>query len=121
FAHFLAAADSLAALAQRDSAARAFLQNDITDAGSNVADAGRKWLASNAAVSNPIVSAGISIEAYFVQCIAVAAAERFTSDRTAAPRTPTLTRNAGFLQPHAADLDRLKAQEAGKPIVTVKP
>src|SRR6185437_11538096 len=121
FAKFLAAADSLAALASRDSLERAHLTANITDAGSSDADAGLEWLESDSAASAVINGAGISVKDYFVQSIAIAAASHFVADPKAAPPTPTLTRNAEFLRSHQSDLDRLDAQRAGKPVVTVTP
>jgi hypothetical protein len=121
FSKFLAAADSLAALAARDSLECAHLTANITDAGSTDADAGLKWLESDSAASAVINGAGISVKDYFVQSIAIAAASHFVADPKAAPPTPTLTRNAEFLRSHKADLDRLDAQRSGKPVVTVTP
>jgi len=121
FSHFLAAADSVVAVASRDSAARAALQSNLTDAGSTDNDAGRKWLESIAPVNNAINQAGISVKDYFVAGIAIAAAERFTADPKAAPPTPSLTKNAEFLRSHAADLERLHTQEALRPVVVSKP
>jgi len=51
FSHFQAAADSVVAVAARDSAARDALQSNLTDAGSPDADAGRKWLEAIAPVN----------------------------------------------------------------------
>jgi len=121
FSHFLAAADSVVAVASRDSAARAALQSNLTDAGSTDNDAGQKWLESIAPVNNAINQAGISVKDYFVAGIAIAAAERFTADPKAAPPTPSLTKNAEFLRSHAADLERLHTQEALRPVVVSKP
>ncbi len=121
FARFLAAADSLDALRNRDSSARTFLTADITDAASTSNDAGLKWLESNGAASNAINSAGISTRDYFVQSIAIASAERFMGDPNAAPPTPTTKENAEFLRGHQADLIKLRALRAGKPVVVSKP
>jgi len=106
---------------RRDSAARAALQSNLTDAGSTDDDAGRKWLESNAPVNTAINQAGISVKDYFVAGIAIAAAERFTADPKAAPPTPSLAKNAEFLRSHAADLQRLHTQEALRPVVVSKP
>lgn len=121
FAHFMAAADSLSALAQRDSAVRAYLTQDITDAGAKTMDAGRAWLDANPAVSAAINNAGISTEDYYVQSLAIAAAERYINDPKAAPPTPTLKKNAEFLRSHQADLSLLQSLRLGKPLVVVKP
>jgi hypothetical protein len=121
FSHFLAAADSVVAVATRDSAARAALQSNLTDAGSTDADAGRKWLEAIAPVNTAINQAGISVKDYFVAGIAIAAAERFMADPKSAPPTPSLSKNAEFLRSHTADLQKLHAQEAIRPVVTSKP
>ena len=121
FSHFLAAADSVVAVASRDSAARAALQSNLTDAGSTDNDAGRKWLESNAPVNTAINQAGISVKDYFVAGIAIAAAERFMADPKAAPPTPSLAKNAEFLRSHKADLEQLHTQEGLRPVVISKP
>jgi hypothetical protein len=121
FSHFLAAADSVVAVATRDSAARAALQSNLTDAGSTDADAGRKWLEAIAPVNTAINQAGISVKDYFVAGIAIAAAERFISDPKAAPPTPSLEKNAEFLRSHTADLQKLHAEETIRPVVVSKP
>ena len=121
FSHFLAAADSVVAVATRDSVARAALQSNLTDAGSSDNDAGRKWLESIAPVNTAINQAGISVKDYYVAGIAIAAAERFMADPKAAPPTPSLAKNAEFLRAHTADLGRLHTQEALRPVVESKP
>jgi len=118
FAHFMAAADSIAALEGRDTTVRSYLAQPIAGAGSTDADAGLRWLESNGDLSNAINSAGISPRDYFVAAIAIASAERFMNDPKAAPPTPTLTENAAFLKSHAADLERLSALREGRPVVT---
>jgi hypothetical protein len=121
FSHFLAAADSVVAVASRDSAARAALQSNLTDAGSTDNDAGRKWLEAIAPVNTAINQAGISVKDYFVAGIAIAAAERFIADPKAAPPTPSLAKNAEFLRSHKADLEQLHTQEGLRPVVISKP
>ncbi|HEY4133290.1 MAG TPA: hypothetical protein VGM50_21910, partial [Gemmatimonadaceae bacterium] len=121
FTHFIAAADSLTALTQRDSTARNYLSQDITDAGASDMDAGIKWLDANPAVSAAINNAGISTKDYFVQSLAIAAAERFITDPKAAPPTPVLAKNAKFLGAHQDELAHLRALRSGKPSVTVSP
>lgn len=121
FSHFLAAADSVIAVASRDSAARVALQSNLTDAGSTDDDAGRKWLEAIGPVNTAINQAGISIKDYFVAGIAIAAAERFVTDPKAAPPTPSLSKNAEFLRSHAADLEKLHSEEAIRPVVVSKP
>ena len=121
FSHFLAAADSVVAVASRDSAARTALQSNLTDAGSTDNDAGRKWLEAIAPVNAAINQAGISVKDYFVAGIAIAAAERFMADPKSAPPTPSLAKNAEFLRSHKADLEQLHTQEALRPVVISKP
>jgi len=121
FSKFLAAADSIVALEGRDSTVSNYLGKDLTDAGSTTTDAGLKYLEANDAVSRAINSAGISVKDYFVQSIAIAAAERFMSNPKSAPPTPTLSKNAQFLRSHTADLTTLNAQREGRPVVVVKP
>ena len=121
FSHFLAAADSVVAVASRDSAARAALQSNLTDAGSTDNDAGRKWLEAIGPVNTAINQAGISVKDYFVAGIAIAAAERFMADPKSAPPTPSLSKNAEFLRTHTADLQRLHNQEALRPVVITRP
>ncbi len=97
------------------------MAQDITDAGASDMDAGRKWLDANQSVSAAINNAGISTEDYFVQSLAIAAAERFITDPKAAPPTPVLAKNAEFLGGHQAQLSHLQALRAGRPSVTVTP
>jgi hypothetical protein len=115
FSRFMAAADSVAVLATRDTATRAWLTTDISGSGSNTVDAGLKWLQSNAAVSNAISSAGMTPQDYFIESIAVADAQQYMSNPKAAPATPTAQANADFVRAHSADLDRLKTLRAGGP------
>jgi len=121
FSHFLAAADSVVAVASRDSAARPALQSNLTDAGSTDNDAGRKWLEAIGPVNVAINQAGMSVKDYFVAGIAIAAAERFTADPKAAPPTPSLSKNAEFLRAHAAELERLHNEEGLRPVIISKP
>ncbi len=121
FSEFKAAADSIDALVQRDSTARAYLANNLTDAGSTDADAGLRWLEASPTVTAAIESAGISVRDYFVQAIAIAAAQRFIDDPKAAPPTPTLAKNARFLADHRTDLERLALLRANTPVVITTP
>lgn len=121
FAQFMAAADSIATLERRDPTVRAYLAHNLDDAGSVEADAGLKWLEANAAISNAIASAGISVRDYFVASIAIASAQRFMNDVEAAPATPTLADNAEFLHSHQEDVVRLQALREHKPAVTATP
>lgn len=121
FGKFLAAADSIGALEARDATTRAYLGNNLTDAGSTDADAGLKWLEANDSVSKAINSAGISVRDYFVTSLATAAAARFVDDPKSAPPTPALSKNAEFLRSRRANLDHLQALRDHKPVVTATP
>jgi major membrane immunogen (membrane-anchored lipoprotein) len=117
FRRFIQATDSLTALRARDPQARAFLDQQITDAGVGTqvsdTDAGWKHLESNPAVNNAITSAGISVRDYFVASIAIAQAERFMGNPKAAPPTPALAPNAEFLDAHKAELSALRSRSGG--------
>jgi len=121
FTHFVAAADSIAALRGRDASVNQFLSQNLDDAGARTTDAGLQWLESNAPVSNAINSAGISTRDYFVGAIAIASAERFMNAPNAAPPTPTTKENAEFLRGHQAELDHLRMLRENRPDVVVKP
>jgi hypothetical protein len=121
FGKFLAAADSIVALDARDPSVHAYLAKNLTDAASTDADAGLRWLQANASVTKAINSAGMTVEDYFIESIAIADADRFIGNPSAAPPTPGLTKNAEFLRSHQADVERLKAMREGKPAVTVTP
>jgi hypothetical protein len=121
FAMFLAAADSIVALEARDPATRSYLTQPAIDSGTLRTDAGLKYLEANDAISRAITGAGLSVKDYFVASIAIAAAERFIADPKSAPPTPSLTKNAEFLRSHRLELDRLRAEREGKPVVTSTP
>lgn len=123
FASFLAAADSIVALQARDPATRTYLSRAFADSGKLKleTDAGLDYLESNDVVNRAITSAGMSAKDYFVASIAIAAAERFIADPNAAPPTPALSKNAEFLRSHTLELDRLRAEREGKPVVTSTP
>jgi hypothetical protein len=72
-------------------------------------------------VSAAINGAGISVKDYYVESIAIAAAERFLGNPDVAPPTPAMTKNAEFLRAHTADLAKLRDLREGRPVVTVKP
>jgi hypothetical protein len=121
FSRFMAAADSLVARSRRDEAMRDYLGANITDAGSTEDDAGLKWLAASPAVVSAINSAGMSVRDYFVASIAIASAQRFMADPSAAPATPSLAENATFLRQHQSDLQTLAALRENRPVVTSTP
>jgi len=121
FSKFLAAADSIVALEARDPSVRAYLGKNLIDAASTDADAGLRWLQANPAVTQAINSAGLRVQDYFIESIAIADADRFIGAPSAAPPTPALGKNAEFLRAHEADVERLRALREGKPVVTVTP
>jgi hypothetical protein len=102
FAAYMAAADSLYALVQRDSVVRNYLDVTVSDAGAPTADAGRRWLEANDKVSHAITSSGLSVSDYYVASIAVANAEYELLHPTATPAA-----NAEFVRTHTVDLARL--------------
>jgi hypothetical protein len=119
FATFMAAADSIAALESRDATTRTYLSNDLTDAGSTDSDAGLKWLQANDSVSAAVQRAGMSVEDYFVQSLAIADATQFIGDPKAAPPTPALAKNARFLGDKKSELAHLQSLRDDKPGMTV--
>jgi hypothetical protein len=121
FAKFMAAADSIVALEGRDPSMKQYLSQPLTDAGAKDADAGLRWLQASAAVTKAINSAGLPVQDYFVESIAIADAQRFMANPNTAPPTPALSKNAAFLRSHQADLERLQAEREGRPVVTVTP
>jgi hypothetical protein len=111
FARYMRASDALLRLEQRDPQARAFLEQNVTGAGSADADAGLRRLESQPAVRRTIEGAGLSVRDYFVMSIAIASAARFADDPAAAPATPATRENAEFLRAHRAELDRLNLEQ----------
>ncbi len=108
FRKFTEATDSVLSLRARDPSVRAFLDANVTDTGNDIQvkdiDAGLKRLQNNATVSNAITSTGMSVRDYFVAAIAIAQAERFMGDPSAAVHTATLRPNAEFPDPWARGL-----------------
>jgi hypothetical protein len=80
-----------------------------------------RWLQANASVTSAINRAGLPVQDYFIEAIAIADADRFIGNPGAAPPTPALSKNAEFLRSHQADVERLRALREGKPVVTVTP
>jgi hypothetical protein len=119
FAKFLVAAESLSALAIRDSSVRNHLRQPIADGGANELDAGLKWLGSNGATNNAVTANGLSTRDYFVMAIAIASAEQ--TKPSAAPPTPVAQANAEFLRTRTRDVVRLHLLERGTPGVVVTP
>jgi hypothetical protein len=117
FRRFVQASESLSVLRSRDPQVRAYLEQEINDAGAgtqvSTSNAGRKYLEMNPAVNDAIVAAGLSARDYFVAAVAIAQAERYMGNPKAAPPTPVLGPNAEFLDAHKADLERLRARERG--------
>jgi hypothetical protein len=63
----------------------------------------------------------MSVEDYFVQSLAIAAASQFVDDPKAAPPTPALAKNAKFLADKKSELAHLQALRDNKTSVTVTP
>jgi len=111
WAHFLAAADSVAALRARDPQVRQYLDQQIV--GAKTDDAGEKWLEANPKVSAAITSAGMTVKDYYRLGIVTAYAMRFMNDPKGAPPTPAGRSNAEFLRAHQADLEHLRTISQG--------
>jgi hypothetical protein len=115
-AKFVQASESLAVLRARDPEVRKLGERYLAEAGSTESDAGLKLLESNKAVSDAITASGLSVRDYYVMAIALASAERFIDDPSAAPPTPSSEKNANFLRQHTAELARLRELTRG-PVV----
>lgn len=111
WAHFLAAADSVATLRARDPQVRQYLDEQIV--GAKTDDAGEKWLEANPKVSAAITSARMTVKDYYRMGIVTADAMRFMNDPKAAPPTPAGRSNAEFLRGHQADLEHLRTISQG--------
>jgi hypothetical protein len=106
WSHFLAAADSVAAVRARDADVRQYLDQQIV--GAKTDDAGEKWLEANPKVSAAITGAGMTVKDYYRLGIVTAYAMRFMNNPNAAPPTPAGRENAEFLRSHQADLEHLR-------------
>ena len=102
FAAFMKAADSVTSLARSDSAVRARLAVNVSDAGPANADAGLKWLRASQTISAAIESSGLSVDDYYVASIAVVNAEHGLLHPKA-----TTDENSEFVRMHTEDLARL--------------
>jgi hypothetical protein len=111
WAHFLAAADSVASVRARDAQVRQYLDQQIV--GAKTDDAGQKYLESNPRVSAAITSAGMTVKDYYRMGIVTAYATRFMNNPKAAPPTPAGRSNAEFLRSHQADLEHLRTISQG--------
>jgi hypothetical protein len=101
------AGSSLAFLRARDPQVRAFLEQMGGTRAKND-DASLERLEGNAQVSKAIIDAGISVRDYYTMSIAIASAQRFIDNPSAAPPTPTLSDNAKFLRDHREHLAHLR-------------
>jgi hypothetical protein len=119
WAHFLGAADSVAALRARDQQVRQYLDSQIV--GAKTDDAGQKWLEANPRVSAAITGAGMTVKDYYRMGIVTAYAMRFMNDPKAAPPTPAGRSNAEFLRRHQADLEHLRTLSQGGPSTRTTP
>src|SRR3954468_4721917 len=111
FRQFIVATDSVLALRSRDPQVRDFLDKNITDAGNGTEsegwDAGRKRLEQHPTIAAAIEGTGMSVKDYFVAAIAIAQAERFMGNPSAAPSTAVGRINAEFLNAHKSELAAL--------------
>jgi hypothetical protein len=119
WSHFLAAADSVAALRARDADVRQYLDSQIV--GAKTDDAGQKWLEANPRVSAAITGAGITVKDYYRLGIVTAYAMRFMNDPKSAPPTAAGNENAQFLRNHPADLEHLRTLSQGGPSARTTP
>jgi hypothetical protein len=104
---FMKAGSSLAFLRARDPQVRAFLEQMGGTRAKND-DASLERLEGNPQVSKAIIDAGISVRDYYTMSIAIASAQRFIDNPSAAPPTPTLSDNAKFLRDHREHLAHLR-------------
>jgi len=104
---FIKAGSSLAFLRARDPQVRGFLEQ-MGGTRASGDDAALERLEGNAQISKAITDAGISVRDYYTMSIAIASAQRFIDNPSAAPPTPTLSDNAKFLRDHKEHLAHLR-------------
>jgi hypothetical protein len=104
---FIKAGGSLAFLRARDSQVRGYLES-IAGSRAKGDDAALERIEAHAQISKAINDAGLSPRDYYTMSIAIASAQRFIDDPSAAPPTPTLGDNAKFLRDHRQQLANLR-------------
>jgi len=104
---FMKAGSSLAFLRARDSQVRGYLEQ-LGGSRAKNDDAALERLEQHAQISKAITDAGISVRDYYTMSIAIASAQRFIDNPSAAPPTPTLGDNAKFLRDHRQHLANLR-------------
>jgi hypothetical protein len=104
---FMKAGSSLAFLRARDSQVRGYLEQ-LGGSRERNDDAALERLERHAQISQAITDAGLSVRDYYTMSIAIASAQRFIDNPSAAPPTPTLSDNAKFLRDHRQHLAHLR-------------
>ncbi|MFN2567629.1 MAG: hypothetical protein ABR499_21755 [Gemmatimonadaceae bacterium] len=104
---FMKAGSSLAFLRARDPQIRGYLES-IGGSREKNDDAALERLEGHAQISKAITDAGISVRDYYTMSLAIASAQRFIDNPSAAPPTPTLSDNAKFLRDHREHLAHLR-------------
>ncbi len=104
---FMKAGSSLAFLRARDPQVRVVLEQMGGTAASGD-DAALERLEQNPQIRQAISDAGLSVRDYYTMSIAIASAQRFVDNPSAAPPTPTLSDNAKFLRDHRQHLAHLR-------------
>lgn len=104
---FIKAGGSLAFLRARDSQVRGYLESVAGSRDKND-DAALERLQGHPQISKVITDAGLSVRDYYTMALAIASAQRFIDNPSAAPPTPTLSDNAKFLRDHRQHLAHLR-------------
>jgi hypothetical protein len=104
---FIKAGGSLAFLRARDPQVRVVLEQASGTRASGD-DAALERLERNPQISKAISDAGLSVRDYYTMSIAIASAQRFVDNPSAAPPTPSLSDNAKFLRDHKEHLAHLR-------------
>jgi hypothetical protein len=71
-------------------------------------DAALERLERHPQISKAVTDAGLSVRDYYTMTLAIASAQRFIDNPSAAPPTPTLSANAKFLRDHRQHLAHVK-------------
>lgn len=104
---FMNAGNRLAFLRARDAQIRGYLES-IGGSRAKHDDSAVERLEGHAQISKAITDAGISVRDYYTMALAIASAQRFIDNPSAAPPTPTLNDNAKFLRDHKEHLAHLR-------------
>jgi len=104
---FMKAGSRLAFLRARDPQVRVVLEQ-MGGTRASGDDAALERLERNPQVTQAITDAGLSVRDYYTMSIAIASAQRFIDNPSAAPPTPTLSDNAKFLRDNKEHLAHLR-------------